>query len=98
MNWILVLLILAPGQGDPKKYRDAVEKGVTFPPQTELDAARKKGNYYKTVVDLLTNLDLWAGALQAIDEKTGLYDGTLAVELKFGTLDPEPAMGGGAGG
>lgn len=81
-----------------RDIQDAVAKGVHFPGDETTRAMRARGPYYAAVIDTIWNRDRWAASLARIDERTGLFDGTLDVEVKFGDLGKTPAMGEGIGG
>jgi hypothetical protein len=76
----------------------AAARGVTFPPAAELEEARRKGEAHRAVVGIVTDRAVWARALQAVDERTGLFDGTVEVEVRFGALEGRQAEGAGEGG
>lgn len=65
--------------------RAAVAKGLKFPSREELEKHRKTGKSYAAAVDALLDLDVWVAALLRIDERTGLFDGTLEIEIKLST-------------
>jgi len=94
-GFVLAVLLL---QADSRDYAGAVDRGVTFPPPAELEEARRKGDAAKTAVDLFTDRGAWARALREVDERTGLFDGTLEVAVRFGDLKGRQAEGGGKGG
>jgi hypothetical protein len=77
---------------------DAVAKGIRFPGEDETKKMRARGAYYGKVLDLFWDRDRWAASLARIDELTGLFDGTLDIEVRFGDLGEVPAMGEGVGG
>lgn len=82
-----------------KTILDAVVQGIRFPADEETKKLRAKGAYYGRVLDLFWDRDNWAHSIARIDERTGLFEGTLDVELKFTELPGDiPAMGEGIGG
>jgi hypothetical protein len=76
----------------------AVEKGIQFPSEEETSRMRALSGFHSRVIDLFWNRENWAVALSRIRDWTGLYTGTLEIQVRFGRLDTAPAMGGGTGG
>ena len=73
----------------------AAARGIDLPPAAELEEARRKGEAHRAVVGVVSDRAVWARALQAVDERTGLYDGTAQVAVRFGTLEGRQGEGGG---
>lgn len=81
-----------------RKVLEAVARGLRFPPDDETRKMRSRGPYYARVIDIFWDADNWAASLARIADRTGLFDGTLDVQIKFGDLGKFPAMGEGSGG
>jgi hypothetical protein len=73
----------------------AAARGIDLPPAAELEEARRKGEAHRAVVGVVSDRAVWARALQAVDERTGLFDGTAQVAVRFGTLEGRQGEGGG---
>lgn len=109
MSTIVSLLLLLQEEPHPErerrvsaerleKYRSAVSAGVRFPPRSEIDEASRKGRTARKVLDVFLDPEEWVRSLQRIDERTGLFSGTLEVQLRFQELEEAPAWGEGSGG
>lgn len=80
---ILLLLILQTAPDRDKICADAVEKGVTFPPEEEVAEWRKKGRDYREVLDFFLSKTNWAKALRRVDRRVGLVGDSVEIKVRF---------------
>jgi len=87
-------------QGRLWRVRAAVAAGVAFPARAELDTWRRKGPSYVKAIDLVLDLDHYVAAALAVDERTGLFEGSLALKVVFEAAEGKnvPATGWGKAG
>jgi tetratricopeptide (TPR) repeat protein len=74
--------------------------GVAFPDRDEIESWRRKGGAFARAVELILNLDHYVDAALAVDDRAGLFEGTLSIQVKFedSGIKNVPATGWGRGG
>lgn len=80
----------------------AVRTGVHFPSAESVQKLAKKGPLYKKAVEVFCNPETWAQALAALQERTGLFEDKIDIQVVFvkrDELGPDAAaLGTGADG
>jgi hypothetical protein len=96
MTTLVLLTILA--QTVAGRYREAVDRGVAFPPEAEVAAWTAKSAAHKRALGILLDRANWAAALAAVDVRSGLWTGgALDIRVVFREMGV-PARGHGRDG